>query len=70
MTTIYFTKRFLTGLLKGLSYKTSITFDTARLAKMAKAYRRGAHGSDCLTGTKWIITDASFQSYTPLTNAL
>ncbi len=61
--TIYFTKRFVSGILIGLAVNSSITFDGKFLAKMAKRYARGSKGRDCITGDKWIVTDASFQNY-------
>ena len=63
LTTIYFTKRFTSGLLTGISVNARVSFDQARLATMAKRYTRGSKGRDCLTGDKWIVTDASFQNY-------
>jgi hypothetical protein len=61
MTTIYFTKKFTSGILTGLSAICSLTYPTA--TECADAIYVGKKGKDCLTGTRWIVTDASFQNY-------
>lgn len=63
MATIHYTKRFLTGTLKGISITRSISFPESSLARYAKAFSKGRKGSDCVTHARWEITDASFQSY-------
>lgn len=60
--TIYFTKRFDSGLLKGLSVNTKVTLDRSN-AWIIKHYSKGHKGKDVITGDKWTVTDASFQNY-------
>ena len=63
MAIIYYTKRFTSGNLRGLSVNLHVSFDDKRTQQMAKRFRRGAIGSDAITGDKYVITDASFQNY-------
>jgi hypothetical protein len=58
---IYYSKTFITGILKGLTVHSTLTYPTVE--HCAKAIYIGKQGRDCITGTKWIITDASFQNY-------
>jgi hypothetical protein len=60
MQTIYFTKTFTSGTLKGLSV---IGKGYIRKSEDIARYRIGAKGQDCMTRDKWIVTDASFQNY-------
>jgi len=63
ITTIYFTKKFLSGCLKGLEHTTALKVDSTRVPAVSKRYRVGKRGTDCITKHRWIITDASFQNY-------
>lgn len=63
MDTIYFTKRFLTGNLAGLSVTSHLRFDRLRVAEVTRKLRIGSKGRDCITKDRWIVTDASFQNY-------
>ena len=62
-TTLYFTKRFLTGTLKGLSVQTHISFPADRTAYYAKAFAKGTKGKEVITSNRYVITAASFQNY-------
>lgn len=57
--TIYFTKQFTSGPLKGLAVTQSVTGSPVTLAK----FRKGETGRDIMTRDRWVITDASFQNY-------
>ena len=65
MATIYFTKRFDSGVLKGLTYNSAITFPDGEesLRHYTAAFHRGAKGRDAITKTRYTIIDASFQNY-------
>lgn len=63
ITHIYYTKRFLSGMLKGLEVPCSISFPKVSTADYAKRYRVGVKGRDCLTESRFLIVDASFQNY-------
>lgn len=61
MQTIYFTKKFTSGNLKGISVVSNVSFETVqRCADFAKIGRKG---KDVLTNARWVITDRSFQNY-------
>lgn len=62
MNTIYFTKRFDSGILKGIAVKAQWTADRTP-EQMARRIRKGKRGMDVITGARWTVTDASFQSY-------
>lgn len=57
--TIYFAKTFTSGKLKGLAVQGSITGTPLFL----RGFRLHATGRDMVTGSRWVITDASFQSF-------
>lgn len=60
MVTVYCSKLFTSGTLKGLTVPMvlkNVTLDTA------KQFAIGRKGSDCITKARWVIADASFQSY-------
>ncbi len=57
--TLYYSKRFTSGLLKGLTVHQSVTASMSSL----KGIHIGATGKDYGTCAKWIIVDASFQNY-------
>lgn len=59
--TIYFTKRFTSGTLKGISVIQQVSCPTVE--RCAKVGRIGREGKDVITGAKWVITDSSFQNY-------
>ena len=61
MTTIYFTKTFTSGNLKGLSVPQKLSYPTVE--QCAKVIHTGKTGKDIITKAKWIITDCSFQNY-------
>lgn len=64
MTTIYFTKQFTSGLLKGLFYRESMRFTSeAEAADFIKAGRKGFKGQKVTGGSGWRIVDASYQKY-------
>lgn len=65
MTTIYYTKHFESGLLKGLNLDCSITMpdDSATVQRYAKTFRTGHKGRDIITKARYTIIDASFQNY-------
>ncbi len=65
MTTIYYTKRFDSGLLKGLTANCSIPMpdDAETIQHYARKLHVGAKGRDVITKTRWTIVDASFQNY-------
>jgi len=60
MNRIYFTKLFLDGALKGLTYHDSVTGPDA--AKLAKTWRIGRTFKP-YAGSSYRIVDASFQKY-------
>jgi len=60
---LYFTKRFDSGLLQGLSVHSSISFPASETVRYSKRFQRGATGRDLITKARWTITDASFQNY-------
>ena len=62
--TIYFSKRFDSGTLRGIVVHGSITFPPECLAHYIKTYRKGTTGREALTRAKFTIVDASFQKYT------
>lgn len=58
MTTLYFTKQFTAGILKGIRISESMPFASANLAAdFIKVMRKGSKKID------WKIVDASFQKY-------
>jgi hypothetical protein len=57
--TIYYSKRFLSGNLTGLTVHQSMTASPSTLANI----RIGAKGKDYGTRARWIIVDASYQNY-------
>lgn len=58
MTILYFTKRFMSGVLKGISVNESMTFVSVEAAAdFLKVMRKGSKRVD------WKIVDASFQKY-------
>ena len=57
MDTIYYTKLFLTGNLKGISINTQVITD------FPMKYAKWTKGKDVITGDKFQITCASFQNY-------
>ncbi len=57
--TVYYSKLFTSGTLKGLTVHQSVCASPSTL----KGIRIGAKGSDCITRAKWIIVDASYQNY-------
>lgn len=58
MTTLYFTKRFISGVLKGISVNESMSFVSVEAAAdFLKVMRKGSKRVD------WKIVDASFQKY-------
>ena len=59
MNTIYFSKRFLSGTLKGLTVHQSVTGSPRTLASFVK----GHTGRDAVTRAKFVIVDASYQNY-------
>lgn len=59
--TIYFTKLFTGGLLKGLTYQDKATGPD--VATLAKQYRIGREVKRPIGGSPYRIIDASFQSY-------
>jgi hypothetical protein len=63
--TVYFTKQFTSGMLKGLSVNTSVSFATMGAAgEFAKHYQdRTKVHRDLLTGNRFQVTDLSFQKY-------
>ena len=63
MTTIYFTKTFTNGTLKGINYITSVTFDTTRTSEMVKWIESHKVKPVKSLGNEYIITDYSFQNY-------
>ena len=62
MQTVYYTKRFTSGPLTGLSVNTSLTLDTTPAIAYAR-FRIGTTGRDALTGSRFTISDFSFQNY-------
>ena len=69
MATIYYTKRFDSGVLKGLrSSVQSLTClgevnGRSEVQRCADAVYVGKRGKDIITGTRYTIVDASFQNY-------
>jgi len=63
MDTIYYTKRFTSGLLNGISVYGKLAFDPIRMAEVVKRIHTGARGRDIFTKDRWVIVDASFQNY-------
>jgi hypothetical protein len=61
MTTIYFTKLFTAGPLKGLTYQDKATGPD--VATLAKFYRVGREVKKPIGGSPYRIVDASFQNY-------
>lgn len=61
MTTIYFSKTFLSGHLTGLTVHGHLAYPTVETC--AKMVHVGKTGKDYGTKARWIITDASFQNY-------
>ena len=61
MKTIYFTKQFTSGTLKGLCVPGKFYAETVDAC--AKRIYRGAKGKDILTHDKWVVVDCSFQNY-------
>ena len=63
MSTIYYTKLFTSGILTGISLITSVTFD----AKLTDEYVKWivAHTKSPIesSGSRFVITDFSFQNY-------
>lgn len=57
MQTIYYTKTFTSGLLKGISVTEKVTKSDVSF------WRIGRTGEDYGTRARWVITDASFQNY-------
>ncbi len=58
MVTLYFTKQFISGFLKGIKINVSMPFVSADLAAdFLKVMRKGSKKVD------WTIVDASFQKY-------
>jgi hypothetical protein len=63
--TIYFTKQFTSGILKGLAVNTSVSFATLEAAsQFASGYsdRTKSH-RDIITKDRFLVTDLSFQKY-------
>lgn len=63
--TLYFSKMFLSGTLKGLVVHSLISYpksDTNR-NYWNQIYRKGTRGRDIFPRAKWEIVDASFQNY-------
>ena len=61
--TIYYSKRFDSGLLKGITVHGSISFPAECFDYYAKRFRKGTTGHETITRAKFTITDASFQNY-------
>lgn len=57
--TLYYSKRFDSGLLKGLTVHQSVTASESSL----KHLRVGSKGRDTITRSRWTIVDASYQNY-------
>lgn len=57
--TLYFSKRFTSGLLKGITVHEKITGSPETL----KWYRIGSTGQNFGTKSRWVIVDASYQEY-------
>jgi hypothetical protein len=63
MTTLYFTKQFTGGLLKGIKVNHSMSFiSESDAADFLKVMRKGVKKAVCGTDP-WKIVDASFQKY-------
>ena len=56
---LYFSKRFTSGLLKGITIHGSVYGPPITL----KHFAIGTKGHDWHSGAKWVIVDASFQNY-------
>ena len=63
--TIYYTKQFTGGTLKGLSYITNITFPKSQTDEMVQWLQsHKVKPNKSLMGcSPWIVTDMSFQNY-------
>jgi len=62
MVTLYFTKRFTGGLLKGLAVNESMRFASdTDAAEFVKAGRKGF--KKVVGSSQWKIVDASYQKY-------
>lgn len=57
--TLYYSKRFTSGLLKGLTVHNHLTASP----KTLRSFRIGTIGRDALTRDRYVIVDASFQNY-------
>jgi hypothetical protein len=55
--TIYYTKLFTSGNLKGIVVHQKIS------TSFPDDFRKGKTGKDLFTKDKWIIVDASYQNY-------
>jgi hypothetical protein len=65
LSTLYYTKHFVSGCLKGISIIEHFTFDKSRIDEITKFVNRGKYGRPLTdyTGNKYNITDAAFQNY-------
>ena len=63
METIYYTKQFTKGLLKGLTFVTSVTFDKSLTAMWVKWIQEHKTKEVKAHGESFIIVDYSFQNY-------
>ena len=63
MVTLYFTKKFTGGPLKGLTYNDQVSFGSVEsaMAYVARARGRTKRRRGC--GSPWIMVDHSFQKY-------
>ena len=62
--TIYFTKRFTNGTLKGLAYIDQITFPATSETKMVKWLQDHKDKPiKSLTGSDYVVEDMSYQNY-------
>ncbi len=57
--TLYYSKRFTSGILTGLIVHDRVTGSPCTL----KAFSIGKCGSDIITDSAYIIVDASYQNY-------
>ena len=62
MQTVYYRKHFLSGNLTGLTVPCSLSYPT--VSACATTIYIGKRGTDWGTRSQWIVTDASFQSFT------
>ena len=60
METIYYSKRFTSGNLKGIVVHSKVTLPTV---KDCLVFSVGKVGKDALTGARWIVVDSAFQNY-------